>query len=509
MKEKKREWMKNGKRNGRGREEKDERGGGTILTIILPLPFPSPSQPTQRSQAAPEKSPDPVAINTHFGLISGDNCEGAAISAPSLSLSVGALVTVVVFAVLLFAVVLAAYLVHRRRRQKRSLSKKASAESSFVEKTTQDDSLHDGEHDFSADVIELHLAKDLRFAGERSKNGNEKIAGVDVLRHDGPPTKGGEGGAEGGCGCPHLPSLDDLRNYAYEGEGSSPGSLSSCCSGGDGGGEARLLGGFQDVATLLSCLGGQPEGGSPSHTGAALAQPGKKAPAPSSFGEAAKGVSGGSPSAPQLLFAAKKADKGGAGEAIAKKSMSISMSKADTLEIGLHSGGAEAELLYQPAAVASKCHSLPRLRVPTIFVNNLHGDPADAKGRETFHSSLKRNKAPSGVETALGIRGSPPGCYCAQIPPPAGFEESPSGGRSTARSACRACVTVALQSEERLSAYGIPRRSLSASTVRHAADKGAAVCPCKVSAVSGHSDYTGGQSCQMRAASEKLGGGRG
>lgn len=312
--------------------------------------------------------------------------------------------------------------------------------------------------------------------------------------------------------------------------------------GGDGGGEARLLGGFQDVATLLSCLGGQPEGGSPSHTGAALAQPGKKAPAPSSFGEAAKGVSGGSPSAPQLLFAAKKADKGGAGEAIAKKSMSISMSKADTLEIGLHSGGAEAELLYQPAAVASKCHSLPRLRVPTIFVNNLHGDPADAKGRETFHSSLKRNKAPSGVETALGIRGSPPGCYCAQIPPPAGFEESPSGGRSSARSACRACVTVALQSEERLSAYGIPRRSLSASTVsyltpaglntqlaqpaavaplppcghrtcsplsRHAADKGAAVCPCKVSAVSGHSDYTGGQSCQMRAASEKLGGGRG
>lgn len=34
-----------------------------------------------------------------------------------------------------------------------------------------------------------------------------------------------------GCGCPILPSMDDLRNYAYEGEGSSPGSLSSCCSG--------------------------------------------------------------------------------------------------------------------------------------------------------------------------------------------------------------------------------------------------------------------------------------
>lgn len=312
--------------------------------------------------------------------------------------------------------------------------------------------------------------------------------------------------------------------------------------GGDGGGEARLLGGFQDVATLLNCLGGQPEGGSPSHSGAALAQPSKKTPAPSSFGAAAKGVAGGSPSATQLLLAGKKADKGCAGEAIAKKSMSISMSKADTLEIGLHSGGAEAELLFQPAAVSSKCHSLPRLRVPTIFVNNLHGDPGDTKGRETYHYSLKRNKAPFAVETALGIRGNPPGCYCAQIPPPAGFEENPSVAHLKTRSACRACVTVALQSEERLSAYGIPRRSLSASTVsyltpaglntqlvqpaavaplppcghrtcsslsRHSAEKGAGVCPCKVSAVSGHSDYTGGQSCQMRAGSEKLGGGRG
>lgn len=29
-----------------------------------------------------------------------------------------------------------------------------------------------------------------------------------------------------GCGC--NPTVDDLRNYAYEGDGSSPGSLSSC-----------------------------------------------------------------------------------------------------------------------------------------------------------------------------------------------------------------------------------------------------------------------------------------
>jgi len=40
------------------------------------------------------------------------------------------------------------------------------------------------------------------------------------------------------CGAPakkdkaYLPSQDDLRDYAYEGDGSTPGSLSSCCSGG-------------------------------------------------------------------------------------------------------------------------------------------------------------------------------------------------------------------------------------------------------------------------------------
>lgn len=28
-----------------------------------------------------------------------------------------------------------------------------------------------------------------------------------------------------------IPSRDDLRQYAYEGDGSTPGSLSSCCSG--------------------------------------------------------------------------------------------------------------------------------------------------------------------------------------------------------------------------------------------------------------------------------------
>jgi hypothetical protein len=67
------------------------------------------------------------------------------------------------------------------------------------------------------------------------------------------PKKGGSGGCVcsskgrpgesvsscgGGCSCvctsrddPYKPTQDDLRDYAYEGEGSTPGSLSSCCSG--------------------------------------------------------------------------------------------------------------------------------------------------------------------------------------------------------------------------------------------------------------------------------------
>ncbi|KAK8727052.1 hypothetical protein OTU49_009906, partial [Cherax quadricarinatus] len=58
---------------------------------------------------------------------------------------------------------------------------------------------------------------------------------------------GKRGGGGGGGGC--SPAGDDLRNYAYEGEGSSPGSLSSClesCSG-----STKLMDGFREVAHLL------------------------------------------------------------------------------------------------------------------------------------------------------------------------------------------------------------------------------------------------------------------
>lgn len=52
-------------------------------------------------------------------------------------------------------------------------------------------------------------------------------------------TLGGKGGT-----ASNAPASDDLRNYAYEGEGSSPGSLSSCKS-------SRSRGGVKCVQLFL------------------------------------------------------------------------------------------------------------------------------------------------------------------------------------------------------------------------------------------------------------------
>lgn len=48
-----------------------------------------------------------------------------------------------------------------------------------------------------------------------------------VSRGCSPQLRGGRRGSRGGPGST-PPARDDLRNYAYEGDGSSPGSLSSC-----------------------------------------------------------------------------------------------------------------------------------------------------------------------------------------------------------------------------------------------------------------------------------------
>ncbi|KAG0724584.1 Neural-cadherin [Chionoecetes opilio] len=66
--------------------------------------------------------------------------------------------------------------------------------------------------------------------------------------------KGGENGVNSSGdkrkrGGSDVAAGDDLRNYSYEGEGSSPGSLSSCLE--SCGGSAKFLGGFREVARAL------------------------------------------------------------------------------------------------------------------------------------------------------------------------------------------------------------------------------------------------------------------
>ncbi|KAG0712912.1 hypothetical protein GWK47_017377 [Chionoecetes opilio] len=66
--------------------------------------------------------------------------------------------------------------------------------------------------------------------------------------------KGGENGVNSSGdkrkrGGSDVAAGDDLRNYSYEGEGSSPGSLSSCLE--SCGGSAKFLGGFREVARVL------------------------------------------------------------------------------------------------------------------------------------------------------------------------------------------------------------------------------------------------------------------
>ncbi|XP_069173551.1 uncharacterized protein [Procambarus clarkii] len=131
-------------------------------------------------------------------------------------------------------------------------------------------------------LLELQLLTPPKANGQPAWTKNPNIAGVDVLQVDaasetssmehqrrsgfsvsvpdverGGGKSGGttlEKGKQNGVGGKRAPGSippagDHLRNYAYEGDGSSPGSLSSClesCSG-----SAKFLGGFREVAHML------------------------------------------------------------------------------------------------------------------------------------------------------------------------------------------------------------------------------------------------------------------
>ncbi|KAK8405263.1 hypothetical protein O3P69_001675 [Scylla paramamosain] len=253
----------------------------------------------------------------------------------------------------------------------------------------------------------------------------------------------GEGQPGAGCGCPPLPTLDDLRNYAYEGDGSSPDSLSSCCSGGHFGGEIRFIGGFQEVSNLLSCLS-TPETADPSARGGA---------ARGSAGDISNSKHSSSQTLLHVLQSNLKAEEGKCDQT---KNNGVRIGKTEKRDnsfdrnIVKHSSVGH----YSPSVLGGSpfCTSI----IQTGKHDSLRGK------KEVFHQSLKRKKSDIKVT-----------CVCTDsIDGPTGFswqgkhldqmarEQSPN---RHFHSLCRTCII--LSATYPSSVQGICRHSQSTSSL--------------------------------------------
>ncbi|XP_042240877.1 putative neural-cadherin 2 [Homarus americanus] len=221
---------------------------------------------------------------------SGQHCHLPDVGETSLKLSLGALVAIVVWCTLLFLLI-CAFLLHQHHR--RSALRRGMADGKETSVSCKEQVVPPPCSHATPNLLELQLLKPPRTNGQPAWTSNPNIADVDVLQvdaasvtssleeqqrrggafhttpltHHQAPCSSNVGdaqrsstttgdtqkrGSQNGCsrGAPENPPAgDDLRNYAYEGEGSSPGSLSSClesCSG-----SAKFLGGFREVAHML------------------------------------------------------------------------------------------------------------------------------------------------------------------------------------------------------------------------------------------------------------------
>ncbi|KAK8750488.1 hypothetical protein OTU49_014861, partial [Cherax quadricarinatus] len=205
----------------------------------------------------------------------GQHCHLPDVGETSLKLPLGILVTIVVWCTFLLLLI-CAFLLHQHHRRS-ALRRGASHEKEDTVSCKEQVSPCSR----TPNLLELQLLKPPRANGQPAWTKNPNIADVDVLQvevatlcnsaethqqqkcstpstasqhqregHQNlrPKDSGTERRSSSGC-ANNPPAGDDLRNYAYEGDGSSPGSLSSClesCSG-----SAKFLGGFREVAHMV------------------------------------------------------------------------------------------------------------------------------------------------------------------------------------------------------------------------------------------------------------------
>ncbi|KAG0722459.1 hypothetical protein GWK47_006004 [Chionoecetes opilio] len=183
---------------------------------------------------------------------SGRHCHLPDVGHTSLKLPVALLVTIVVWCIFLVLLV-CAFLRHQNHRRAALRRSMADAKDTAVDCKGQ----VSPPCNHTPNLLELQLLKPPKANGQPAWARNPNIADVDVLQVDAASETSSmeeqrRGGTQAGLVVENAerrgvktrtdsfrkdlkteavaPTGDDLRNYAYEGEGSSPGSLSSCKS---------------------------------------------------------------------------------------------------------------------------------------------------------------------------------------------------------------------------------------------------------------------------------------